>query len=98
MADSVAPRAGQISPDCPNPDIVAQRKDHFGNAAWDFTCCHALEIYVKDSGIRIKCAVLDAPCCVENSRDVFVNSASVDPLRNFFETTLGYFGLGQKRK
>jgi hypothetical protein len=96
MAYQQPPRAGEISAQCPNPDMVAQSKDHFGNAAWDFACRHALELYVKDSGIQIKCSVLNGPCCVENSRDVFVNSSSADPLKSFFETTLKYLRIGPK--
>lgn len=93
MTEKTPPLAGSICPTCPNPDIVAVRNVRFGTATWDFECHQAIEVYVQDSGISIKCSTLDGPCCVENGRDVFVNSPTVDPLRSFFDTTLKYLGI-----
>lgn len=47
----------------------------------------------KDGRFLVKCAELDSPCCVEDSHDVFVGSPDVNPLKDFFETTLGYLGF-----
>jgi hypothetical protein len=87
------PRAGEICATCPNSDLVAAKKAHFGRQVWHFECSQAIELYAKDSGIVIKCSGLDGPCCVENSRDVFVGSPDINPLKEFLETTLGYLGL-----
>ena len=55
--------------------------------------CQAIEIMAKDGRFLVKCAELDSPCCVEDSHDVFVGSPDVNPLKDFFETTLGYLGF-----
>lgn len=93
MSTDNPPRAGDICNSCPNPDMIAARKSHFGRSAWHFECTQAIEFYVQDSGIKIRCSGLGGPCCVENSHDVFVGSPEFNPLKGFFETTLEYFGL-----
>ena len=87
------PRAGELCATCPNPDLVAVRKVHFGNKVWHFECSYAIEVHAQDSGILIRCSGLDGPCRVENNQDVFVGSPDINPLKEFLETTLGYLGL-----
>ncbi len=93
MSNDNTPRAGDICPTCPNPTILATRKSHFGRETWTFECTQAIEIMAKDGRFLVKCAELDSPCCVEDSHDVFVGSPDVNPLKDFFETTLGYLGF-----
>ncbi len=91
------PCASDVCGDCPNPDIIATSKVHFGAEAWEFECLHALEIHVTGEGITIDCAKLTVPCCVDNSKDVFVNSPKISPMRSFFETTMKYLGINEKQ-
>ena len=93
MSHDNPPCASEICSTCPNPELVAARKSHFGRIVWHFECNQAVEFYAQDSGIVIKCAELDGPCCVENSRDIFVGSPDINPLKEFFETTMEYLGF-----
>ena len=93
MSNDTPPRAGDICPSCPNPDIFATRKGHFGRSVWSFECPQVIELYVKNSGIVIKCSGLDGPCCVEDNWDFFVSSPTLNPLKDFFEATLEYLRI-----
>jgi len=93
MENQNPPRAGDLSPTCPNPDLIACRRKHFGRDVWHFECAQAVEAFTKDSGIFIKCSVLDGFCCVEDGNDVFVGSPDIKSFRDFLETTLRYLGL-----
>ena len=90
---SSPPSTKSINPDCPNPDIVANTKLHFGQQAWEWQCPHAEEVIVAGKGIKIKCSLLNQRCCVDDNQKYFVNSPKTEPLRSFFETTLKYFGV-----
>lgn len=87
------PRAGELNNGCPNPDLVATRRNHFGRDVWHFECVHAVEVVAKDRGIVIRCAGSDGYCCVEDGMDIFVGSPEINPLKDFLETTLNYLGL-----
>lgn len=93
MEKPIPPRAGELSAKCPNPDLIASGWKHFGRDVWRFECDQAVELFVKDSGIRIKCSRLDAFCPVEDGRDVFVGSPEINSVKNFLQTTLSYLGL-----
>lgn len=87
------PNTKSINPECPNPDIIAHTKIHFGNKAWEWQCLHAQEVIIAGKGIEIKCSLRNQPCCIDDNQKYFVNSAKSEPLRIFFETTLKYFGV-----
>lgn len=93
MENHDPPRAGELNTRCPNPGLMAQRRKHFGRDVWHFECAQAVEVFVKDSGIFIKCSQLDGYCCVEDGQDVFVGSPEINSFKDFLETTLGYLGL-----
>jgi len=92
-SDSSPPKTKNISEDCPNPDIVAHKKVHFGSSAWEWHCQFAKEVIVDGKGIEIRCSRLDQICCIDDNQRYFVNSSSSEPLRLFFNTTLKYFGI-----
>jgi hypothetical protein len=92
MSKKNPPCSGDICSGCPNPDIIASRKTHFGKPAWEIECAHAEELHILGEGIEIICSKLNSPCCVDNNRDYFVNSPKISPLRNFFEASLRYLG------
>ncbi len=96
MAKKKAPRAGDVCEDCPNPDIIAQRKVHFGKKTWEFECEYAVEIHVTGEGITIDCAKDSKSCCIDDSQKIFVNSPKISPMRSFFEITMGYLGITKK--
>ena len=79
MENDNPPRAGEISATCPNPDLVACRRAHFGREVWHFECAQAVEVSAGDRGIVIKCCGLDGFCCVEEGKDVFVGSPDINP-------------------
>lgn len=87
------PSAVQLCARCPNPGIVARRKDHFGKGAWEFECGHARELHVSGAGIVIGCDALNEACCVDDGQNIFVNAQSALPLRDFLEASLRYLGL-----
>ena len=87
------PSAAEFCARCPNPDIVARSKDHFGRSAWEFECAYAKELHVNGRGIVISCDALNDACCVDDGQNAFVNSQTVLHLRDFFEATLQYLGL-----
>lgn len=91
-ADGQPPKAKDINPECPEPDNVAKVKNHFGKKAWEWQCPHAVEAMVEGKGIVINCSALGRHCCIDDNKDYFVSSPKIEPLRNFFETTLKYFG------
>lgn len=93
MENHNPPRAGELSTKCPNPDLVACRRKHFGRDVWHFECAQAVEVFAKDSGIYIKCSGLNGSCCVEDGNDVFVGSPNINSFKDFLETTLSYLGL-----
>ena len=93
VASNKAPSAAQFCTRCPNPDIVARRKDHFGKSTWEFDCEFAKELHVTGKGIVISCEALNSACCVDNGQDTFVNSQAVLSLREFFEASLRYLRL-----
>ena len=94
MESNSPPRAGEISATCPNPDLVACRRTHFGREVWHFECAQAVEVSVMYSaGIVIKCSGLDGFCCVEDGEDVFVDSPDISSFKAFLETTMSYLGL-----
>ncbi len=93
MANEIPPRAGDICQECPEPDTVAVRKTHFGKPAWEIECPHAEELHVTGEGFVIECSRLKKQCCVDDSREIFVNSPQIFSLRSFFETTLKYLGI-----
>jgi hypothetical protein len=96
--NSPPPDTKSINSDCPNPDIVASKKDHFGHKAWEWQCPYAEEAIVAGKGIEIKCSALQQTCCIDDNKVYFVNSPKTEPLRNFFETTLKYFGFKSEGK
>lgn len=93
MENDDPPRAGELGATCPNPDLLACKRTHFGREVWHFECAQAVEVSARDKGIVIKCSGLGGICCVEDGKDVFVGSPSINPFKNFLETTLGYLGL-----
>ena len=93
MENQNPPRAGQLSPACPNPDLIACRRKHFGRNVWHFECAQAVELFTKDSGILIKCSSLNEICFVEDGKDVFVGPPDINSIKTFLETTLSYLGL-----
>lgn len=93
MTKGHPPCAGEVSARCPNPDLVASRRNHFGREVWHFECPKAVEVFAKDRGIVIKCAGFDGYCCVEDGKDIFVGSPDINPFKDFLETTLSYLGL-----
>jgi len=93
MENHNPPRSGELSATCPNPDLVAFRRKHFGRDVWHFECPQAVEVFAKDSGIVIKCSGLDGFCCVEDGEDIFVGSPNINSFKDFLETTLSYLGL-----
>lgn len=93
MENQNPPRAGELSATCPNPDLIACGRRHFGRNVWYFECNHAVELFAKDSGILIKCSRLDGICSVEDGNDVFVGSPDINSVKDFLQTTLRYLGL-----
>jgi hypothetical protein len=93
MENQNPPRAGKLCALCPNPDLTACRRKHFGRDVWHFDCAQAVEVLAKDSGILIRCSGLNGFCCVDDGNDVFVGSPDINPLKDFLATTLSYFGL-----
>lgn len=93
MESDGPPRAGGLSATCPNPDLAACRRTHFGREVWHFECAQAVEVSAMDRGIVIKCSGLDKFCCVEDGEDVFVDSPDINPFKDFLETTMSYLGL-----
>jgi hypothetical protein len=93
MMDINPPRAGELCTDCPNPDLIAHRRTHFGREVWHFECTQAVEVFAVDRGIYVNCSGLNGCCCVEDGKDVFVGSPEINPLKNFLDTTLNYLGL-----
>lgn len=87
------PRAGDLCASCPNPDLVACRRRHFGREVWYFECAQAVEVFATDKGIVIKCAESDGFCCLEDSKEIFVGSPGINLFKEFLETTLSYLGL-----
>ena len=87
------PAAREINSECPSPDLIAQKKDHFGKKAWEWQCPHAVEALVAGKGILITCSALNRQCCIDDSKEYFVSSPKIEPLRSFFETTMKYFGV-----
>jgi len=93
VSAEVPPRTGEFCPHCPKSDLVAFRKDHFGNKAWHFECPFATETFVEGSGFVVTCSDLDRQCGVENGQDVFVYCRNAEILKSFFETSLRYLGM-----
>jgi len=93
MENDNPPRAGGLGATCPNPDLVACRRTHFGREVWHFECAQAVEVFTMDKGIFVNCSGLNGLCCVEDGKDVFVGSPEINPLKDFLETTLTYLGL-----
>ena len=93
MENDDPPRAGKISAMCPNPELIACRRKHFGREVWHFECAQAVEVLAKGRGISIKCSGLDGFCCVDDGNDVFVGSPEINSIKGFLETTLNYLGL-----
>ena len=93
MENHNPPRTGRLSAMCPNPDLIASKRKHFGREVWHFECAQAVEVLAKDSGIFIKCSGLKGFCCVDDGNDFFVGSPDVNSLKDFLQTTLGYLGL-----
>lgn len=93
MNECHPPLAGDINSECPNPDMVATRRSHFGHGVWQFECPHADEVYATEKGIVIRCAVSNSYCCVDDGKEIFVSSPEISPLKDFLETTLNYLGL-----
>ena len=93
MENHNPPRAGELCATCPNPDLIARRRKHFGRDVWHFDSALAVEVLAKDSGILIKCSGLNGFCCVDDGNDVFVGSPDINSLKDFLETTLSYLGL-----
>jgi len=91
MANS--PNAGSISTKCPNPEIEAHAKKHFGQQAWEWNCPHVKEGIVAGKGIEITCRLLNQPCCIDDNQHYFVNPAKSKPLRGFLTATLQYFSM-----
>ncbi len=87
------PTTKEVNPDCPNPDIVAKYKDHFGNPAWEWQCTYAVETHIAGKGIVINCTKLNRQCCIDDNDQYFVNPPEIDPLKFFLNTTRKYFGL-----
>ncbi|PID44150.1 MAG: hypothetical protein CSB48_02585 [Proteobacteria bacterium] len=87
------PSAREINPECPNPDMVAKYKDHFGNHAWEWDCANAVETHEAGKGIVIHCSKLNRLCCIDDNDKHFVNAPKVDPLQFFLNTTRKYFGM-----
>jgi hypothetical protein len=93
MENHNPPRAGEVSAMCPNPELIARTRKHFGRDVWHFDCAQAVEVLAKESGILIKCSGLNGFCCVDDGNDFFVGSPDVNSLKVFLETTLSYLGL-----
>ncbi len=87
-------RTTDVCAECPNSQLEAQQKLHFGRAAWEFCCEYATELHVTNKGIVVQCSARNGnTCCVDNNRDIIVNSQEIFPLRAFFEATLKYLRL-----
>ncbi len=93
MEEQPPPSAGDFCTACPRPELSACKSRHFGREVWHIDCPDAVEVFAKGQGIAIKCAHTGEPCCIEDGQDVFVGSPSLNPIKDFLETTLGYLGL-----
>jgi hypothetical protein len=93
MENQNPPRTGDFGAACPNPDLIAHRRKHFGRDVWHFECEQAVEVFAKDRGIVVKCSLINGLCCVEDGNDVFVGSPNINTLKDFLEATLNYLGL-----
>lgn len=93
IASESALHAGDLDSDCPNPGLAARKRVHFGRTVDYFECPRAVEVYIRDRGIVIRCAGRDTNCGVDNGATFFVGSPDINPLKGFLETTLSYLGL-----
>lgn len=93
MDNHKPPRTSELCATCPNPDLIACQRSHFGREVWHFECPRAVEVLARDRGIVIQCSGLEGFCCVEDGKEVFVGSPDINPFKDFLETTLNYLGL-----
>ncbi len=99
MSELVSPpTTGEISAECPCPEIVASQKNHFGRKCWEWQCDYAHEVLVEGKGMVIECSALHRQCCIDDNTDYFVSSPKIEPLKSFFETTMKYFGIKNSDK
>ena len=90
MENNRPPKAGELSPHCPCPHLVARPKDHFGKSCWEFECEYAEEVSPGSEGITIHCSRAGKSCSIDDGADYFVSSPRISLMKNFFEATMKF--------